>query len=450
MKTSSLIGLGNALNDQTEILHTSVYGSNTIGRTTDLVVAWCERTKNVDASKIASLRILAQALLEYASAGQKDSSIYFECAIENSVFYTSVRHDNRITSPSENAEKTLTQYWLNSDQTSMLKKNLGPHDQVEVRFNGNMQMIEWRVSKPLNAAELAANQVGFKIIMDSSEAIVSEGKNYTDLGDLPYEDWLKEVYKKSKSSEKGWGETVAPVEEEPFAKRVTGKQVQQDSEKIVVSSQTQNKGEAEDEDDDSVSYSRTKEEDDRIRMTSQDFLKDSLTQLKSENQEIREKAEKAIRASKQTTMEATMEISFLTKKVKRLQLTSKRKDQEIKEHQDEIKTWKERYAKLQEKYSSEAPKQVQKKETAQIKANNENEGLLVANNLQIEELTKKLDRTMRALEAEKEKVKSLSERVIVAEKEAQGKGPQIEGLEQKIEHTLKMVQQHKKETETVK
>jgi septal ring factor EnvC (AmiA/AmiB activator) len=39
---------------------------------------------------------------------------------------------------------------------------------------------------------------------------------------------------------------------------------------------------------------------------------------------------------------------------------------------------------------------------------------------------------------------------MIAEKEAQAAGPIIEDLESKVEHTLKTVQQHKKETEQVK
>ena len=74
----------------------------------------------------------------------------------------------------------------------------------------------------------------------------------------------------------------------------------------------------------------------------------------------------------------------------------------------------------------------------------------IFNPKQVEELTKKLERNQRALETEKSKVKALSERVIVAEKEAQSSGPLIEDLESKIEFTLKTVQQHKKETEQVK
>jgi hypothetical protein len=68
----------------------------------------------------------------------------------------------------------------------------------------------------------------------------------------------------------------------------------------------------------------------------------------------------------------------------------------------------------------------------------------------LEELTKKMERTQRALEAEKLKVKTLSERAMVAEKEAQASGPLIDDLESKVEHTLKVVQQHKKETEQIK
>jgi hypothetical protein len=68
----------------------------------------------------------------------------------------------------------------------------------------------------------------------------------------------------------------------------------------------------------------------------------------------------------------------------------------------------------------------------------------------LDESVKKSERLQRAFDAEKVKLKTLSERVMIAEKEAQAAGPIIEDLESKVEHTLKTVQQHKKETEQVK
>jgi chromosome segregation ATPase len=71
-------------------------------------------------------------------------------------------------------------------------------------------------------------------------------------------------------------------------------------------------------------------------------------------------------------------------------------------------------------------------------------------NMQMDDLLKKVDRLTRALESEKQKVKMLSDRVTVAEKEAQSASPLIEDLEAKVETTLKNSQQYKKETEAVK
>ena len=69
---------------------------------------------------------------------------------------------------------------------------------------------------------------------------------------------------------------------------------------------------------------------------------------------------------------------------------------------------------------------------------------------QIEDLVKKIDVYQRALAEEKAKAISINERLNVAEKEAQAAGPIIEDLEARVEHTLKVAQQHKKETEQVK
>ena len=70
--------------------------------------------------------------------------------------------------------------------------------------------------------------------------------------------------------------------------------------------------------------------------------------------------------------------------------------------------------------------------------------------IQLDELTKKLERTTRALEAEKLKVKGLFERVMVAEKEAQTAGPMLDELERKAEVSSRTAQQHKKELENLK
>lgn len=63
---------------------------------------------------------------------------------------------------------------------------------------------------------------------------------------------------------------------------------------------------------------------------------------------------------------------------------------------------------------------------------------------------KKSERLQRAMDAEKVKVKQLSERVIVAEREASSAGPMVQDLERKVEQALKLVQQSKKETDAIK
>ena len=75
------------------------------------------------------------------------------------------------------------------------------------------------------------------------------------------------------------------------------------------------------------------------------------------------------------------------------------------------------------------------------KSLNEAPGLL----LQIDELKKQVDRVNRALDAEKQKVKGLSDRVVVAEREVQSSTPIINDLETKIESAIKMsrMQPHK-------
>ncbi len=507
MKVAAL-GLGNSLDKDTEILHSSVVGTKSFGRIGDLISAWVEKNHAVSIKQSGDLRVLVQSLFQFAYPKEKPELGNIEFSVEDKKIFVAIRFPNETFK--ENAtdfEKMLSQYWVNSDDCLMLKKILYSQDHVEVRLNQKLNLIEWRICRYLVPAEASPDESQFLALVDESDDITSEHGQYTEFGDLPYEKLLQEVYSSSKDKS-GSGEFFqngTSVQEEDESVRVKSEREFQDIDALVRAS-VNNSSEEElrriratketvngdplvtiSAQPQQVAVEKTKiftgskEDEKHIEVVSSQFMDQISDQFRAEQVELKDSLKDAIRNCKKKELEADKQVTFLAYKMKKLEALLRQKELANVKAQKENKVLNEKLAqhkpaqkdnqakvfkdKALQMYTllkqSKDENAVLEKELEELKTKERSESVIKdhglskaaetnAGNLQIEELSKKLERTNRALEAEKIKVKTLSERVTVAEKEAQGAGPMIEDLESKVEHTLKLAQQHKKETEQVK
>ena len=516
MSQADLLGLGNSLQADTMVLHTTVSGRESLGRISDLVVVWGDKNRLLEEREMGSSRLLVQALMEFTHPSSRSESGYFEFAVEGDVIYASIRKANKIEL-GDHPEKTISQFWMNSDEVQILRKALHPFDRVEARYHSKLNLIEWRVCR--FRKEPDQSQSTFQVFIDGTEVVSSTHQHYADLGDLPFQDWLKSVYRKAALSEDSddlFNIAGSKKIEEEWTKIISQKEEQQFEEEIRF---------AADEDDDGMDdevfvKSLSNEQESRINDRANQYLKNLTEQLISEKTEIQEKTKELLKEYKQNELRASRESIVQNKRANKLEDLLRRKERQLQRQKMEMKAMQDEATRLQEEAkqleavastqnfqttegspapapspstSTAAAEQelaVFKDKNAQLVemlsqaqqevkalqaslAENGTSSVTVAtnasitpsvvssstseaaegavpNSLQIDELTKKLDRTVRALEAEKTKVKALSERVTVAEKEAQSSAPLLSDLEAKVEHTLKVAQQHKKETEQVK
>jgi hypothetical protein len=211
------------------------------------------------------------------------------------------------------------------------------------------------------------------------------------------------------------------------------------------------------------------------------YLEQLVNQLRTEQVEIKGQAKEAIRTAKQQELEAKRQALVSEQKIKKYEDLLKRKESNNVRLQSQIKILNDKMSRgvkaapaddaikafrdkalqmhAMAKKLKEEKEALEKIVAEMLEKERASEQALIAasqkhapqdNGLQLDEMTKKADRLQRALEAEKVKVKQLSERVIVAEKESQAAGPQVKDLEAKIEQAVKLTQQAKKETEAVK
>jgi|GEM_PF-2545868 len=475
MKLTPQLGLGNSVEENVEILHSGILGNHAFGRVSDLIAAWCAASTELPPKPVSDLRIMIQALLSFAHPQEESKLSQFEFAIEEQQILAAIRFENDIFENTDSVERVLSQYWLNSEDALLLKKVLYPKDRVEVRFNSKLNLIEWRVCRSLKPESITHQDPSFLVFIDDLPAITSESIRYTELGDLPYQEWLSEIYK-NKATQNRSGEFF--VQGESLQNETEWARVVVDREKGELESDVRHfKSNSKIEDDDSVVFEELSyEENERIQERSRRYVEDMRSQLLTEQAELKENVKEVVAACKKRELRAVREVALLQQKIQMFEKLLHKKELQVQKGQSEVRVLNDKLQKQEQTRSQvELANQINAfREKAvqmydQLKAikeeNRELEQKIVeiqhrekvmsnketsAGGMQIEELTKKLERLQRALDGEKVKVKTLSERVIVAEKEAQSAGPLIEDLEKKVENTLKVAQQHKKETEQMK
>ena len=481
MKQNHQMGLGNTVDETIEILHTGIIGRSAFGRISDLIAAWCGRTQSLANRPVSDLRLMIQALLEFAHPKEKEQLGQFEFAVEGQQILASVRFENRIFEKTDSIEKTLSQFWMASEEASMLKKVLYPKDRVEVRYNQNLNLVEWRVCRSLSPELLSHDDPSFLVILDQEQSLTSLNEHYTELGDLPYQEWLNSVYR-NQSNKNRSGEVFVEGEslqnESEWARVVAGREADQiDVEARIVASHTPPV-----EDASVVFRELSAEEESEILVRSRKYVNDLKTQMLTEQAELKENTKEIILNSKRRELQAVAEMSLAQQKVKMFEQLLHKKEVMVQKGKSQIEILSQKLSKSTNdtRHSQQEPNSQSFKEKAiqmfaalkKVKEENQElEKLLLESQHRekntsnttkdsggagsstpqhAEELNRKVERMQRAIETEKAKVKTLSERVIFAEKEAQSAAPMIDDLERKVETTLKVAQQHKKEAEQMK
>jgi hypothetical protein len=476
MKKTTQIGLGNTIAEKTEILHTGIIGRNAFGRISDLLAAWCDKKSDLSEKRVADVRLMVQALLEFAHPKANSALGQFEFTIEEDEILTSVRFENHIFVETDSVERTLSQYWLNSEESSLLKKILYPQDRVEVRFNQKVNLIEWRVCRSLKPEAVSHNDASFLVLLDESTAIASENRNYTDLGDLPYQEWLNSIYK-NESTENRSGEFF--VEGESLQNESEWARVVSTRESEQIESETRiERSKIIDEDTKVVFRELAQEDTDQINDRSRRYVEELHTKLLAEQTEIKDNVREVLSTAKMRELRAIREMELLEQKVRQFEKLLLRKELVVQKNQSEIRllnqqltdkvktkavklaeaqgqAFKEKAIQMFEQLK-QTKEQSQELEKLVIELQHREKALTVGKDVsggtstQVEELNKKLERQQRQLENEKLKVKALSERVTGAEREAQAAAPLVDDLERKVENALKLAQQHKTETDQMK
>ena len=470
MSVSARLGISHSLDPNASIIHSTIMGKLALGRVSDLMSIWCSKELALEVDHLGGLRILIQALLEFACPGGKSSLGQIELGATKSALVIATRFECNFRFESGSIEKDLTQYWLNSDHVKLLKKVLNPHDRVEVRYLTQLNLIEWRVYRGLSLESNENHDSSFLVLTDEASSIEAGTQNYIDLGDLPHDQWLAEVYRnrneKSNSGEVRFEADITQDESE-WARVITDRE----SEIIDQSVNEVLKNLLLEEE---INYKYSSGFEEEILKKSSRYSDETVSQLMTEQLSLKENLKKLILEMKQRTLKDTREVVGHQKKMNEFEKLLKRKELIIQKNQAQMQVLQSKVEDGRKKKGSEEKvndfrakalemfemlKEVKEENTnlqslvSRLKANQGGERFSdpsIAVQKQMEELSKKVERTTRALDAEKIKVQSLSERVMVAEKAAQSTTPMVKDLESKVEHTLKAAQQHKKETDSVK
>jgi hypothetical protein len=471
---SERLGISHTLPEDAVVVHTTIQGSNSLGRITDLLSAWCKHELKLSKDFLSGYRLLMQSLVEFSCYQSSEALGQIELATHNGFMIVATRFQCDVKLTTGNTSKELTQYWLNAEEVKLFKKMLNPHDYVEVRYHAALNLIEWRVLRKISeSSDMVDHGASFKVLVDSSSEIVAPPVQFLDLGDLDFEGWLNNAYRNAKTGNRAGSITVAGGEsqdEQEWARIV----VEREKEAIEQTIETFKADELTEDEVLLAFNSFVEGNDNREWVVTRNLLaEDEIEKVLSENaglkntgKEINQRVrklellverEQQIFQRKNAEMESLLrkkeylnqrhqkEVLELTQKLSKL---SEAKDSAKVDHfrvkaiemYEMLKRCKEDYKSL-ERVNYDLRKELTSAETTTTTGMSQK---------YIDELTKKMERIQRALDAEKLKVKTLSDRATVAEKEAQASGPLIDDLESKVEHTLKVVQQHKKETEQVK
>jgi hypothetical protein len=460
MNATSRIGLGNTVQKTTKVFHGGLGTRDSFGRVSDLSTIWLREVHGISYKLCGELRVLIQAMMEFGFPEENSSSGQLELAIENQQLLIALRFSNYIVDPDDDPEKTLVQFWLNSPDSSLIKRILHHQDLVEVRFSSVLNVIEWRIIRSLDEAVINFDALTFKVFTDSEKAIPSNHETYVDMGDVDYENWLSEIYSTQKKGKSGDlyqdGESVQ--REQEWARTVL------ERERKTIDQAIQKIANASSDDHSKMRFDPTQE---RIRQYEELLIRkeknnlkfqDEIFKLKSGNQtankfESNSSNEKNQRIEQGSIAGKSEEQIEQSSVVRESPESAHAKAQDAKMAQVFREKAKQMYemAKALQLEKLALEKELFALKRGQLESLVEDEPVPGSTvNMQMDDLVKKVDRLTRALESEKQKVKMLSDRVTVAEKEAQSASPLIEDLEAKVETTLKNSQQYKKETEAVK
>jgi hypothetical protein len=264
------------------------------------------------------------------------------------------------------------------------------------------------------------------------------------MGDLDYEKWLAEIYQGGKNGRTGElflnGESIQ--NEQEWARLTVERERRKVDERIA----KMMNGDSQESDADSIRVAM-----ERVRQYEELLLKKEKSNLKHAGEIARLRGMSDRNSNESLLKTNAASVEGQEKSIEGMDAGAVGDDAKL------ARVFREKAMQMYEMAKGlQADKLLLQKELfalrrSQIQDDGENEsssGSMV--NMQMDDLLKKVDRLSRALEAEKQKVKMLSDRVTVAEKEAQSAAPLIEDLEAKVETTLKSSQQYKKETELVK
>jgi hypothetical protein len=264
------------------------------------------------------------------------------------------------------------------------------------------------------------------------------------MGDLDYEKWLAEIYQGGKNGRTGElflnGESIQ--NEQEWARLTVERERRKVDERIA----KMMNGDSQESDADSIRVAM-----ERVRQYEELLLKKEKSNLKHAGEIARLRGMSDRNSNESLLKTNAASVEGQEKSIEGMDAGAVGDDAKL------ARVFREKAMQMYEMAKGlQADKLLLQKELfalrrSQIQDDGENEsssGSML--NMQMDDLLKKVDRLSRALEAEKQKVKMLSDRVTVAEKEAQSAAPLIEDLEAKVETTLKSSQQYKKETELVK
>ncbi len=199
MNLENRIGLGNTVKSETIIFHGMAIDYDSIGRIGDQVVFWIKKHHQISQNFCGEFKVLIQTMMEFGVHDGPESINQFEVAVEGKKVFFALRFKNFIVKISEEAEKELSQFWLNSTKTQLVKKVLLPTDVVEIRFVEQLDLIEFRILRSLGEESFINNSQSFKVIVDIEPELKNDHQNFIDISDFDSSFWLKQVYDNKKN-----------------------------------------------------------------------------------------------------------------------------------------------------------------------------------------------------------------------------------------------------------
>lgn len=481
------LGISNVLTSDTQVVYSRVPGRGSVGRIADLFAHAGLHEFKLDPTRANQMGILIHAMLDGVFLLAKGSSIYTEtaCGFQEALIATRFSIAELIQDDAfpMGIEVWVKDQWNRSAALADLRSLVRGTDRVEARYNMKLKLLEWRVIRR-QTPEAAPDAAGELIVIEDESDRIYQGSDLPkELSELPFDKWLEEVYKSSgRNRDEGAGSGEIYFEGESLQNEAEVSRVVVNREKIAVED-TVKKEMAKNCWEDGVEHLDLKS---TIDAENEQRVEQKADEILAGIEEIQdEKAKVIVRDSKRRELRAKHDLVVSQRKAEKYEILLQEKEKTIQKKASEI-----RYlnAKLLEKTGSgEFTEGAQRfKEKAlqmadalrKVKEDNESlermvlelrqkmrliessapaaaarvaeGGPMTVAQQQVEDLHKKIDVFQRALEAEKQKVISMTDRLNTAEKEAQSAGPIIQDLENKVEHTLKTAQQHKKETEAVK